>query len=284
MSGKGAVSKVRPTKAEPAPPSVRPVLVAASSVEESTPTKKVVLAPAAGVRGLRPSLEAWQRIARPLRAGQGIRVVVYGITGKGKTTGLKEFLEFITREGLIDLVFVHDVKLREPQYEGEIIHEARDVYTSELAPDTWPAVRVLRKRNLDHMPSVDAAARVTLESADEGVQTMLLVDEFQRAIDEDVPGGFMKGSCNRIASEGRGIGASLIAVKQLPQFMPTGVRSQSDLVFFGVAGDGVTHLVDEKVVDARMGVVLSQLRVGQFVVKPCEGDFDGQVFQVPAPR
>jgi DNA helicase HerA-like ATPase len=244
----------------------------------------VVSPPAPRLGGVRPSLEAWQRIARPLRAGQGIRLVVYGITGKGKTTGLKEFLDFITGEGLVDLVFVHDVKLREPQYEGRIIHEARDVYTPEHAPDAFPDVVVLRKRNLDHMPSVDGAARVTLESADQGVQTMLLVDEFQRALDEDVAGGFAKGSCNRIASEGRGIGASLVAVKQLPQFMPTGVRSQSDLVFFGVAGDGVTHLVDEKVVDARMGAVLSQLRIGQFVYKPCEGDFDGQVFQVPAPR
>lgn len=236
------------------------------------------------VRSVRPSVEAWQRIARPLRAGQGIRLVVYGITGKGKTTGLKEFLEYVKREGLIDLVFIHDVKFRDrQQYEGDVIHEARDVYTAEHAPDSFPAVRVLRKRNLDHMPSVDQAARVTLESADQGVRTMLIVDEFSRAIEEDVAGGFAKGSCNRIACEGLGIGASLIALKQLPQFMPTPIRSQSDLVFFGVGSDGVTHLVDEKVLNARMGAVVAGLQVGQFVYKPCEGNFDEHVHQVPAP-
>src|SRR5262249_40667937 len=150
--------------------------------------------PPARAGSVRPAREAWRRIAAPLRSRKGVRLVVYGITGKGKTTGVKDLLAFLMNEQLVDLILVHDVKFRDrQQYEGQVIHEPRDVFTVEHAPEEFPAVRVLRKRGLDHMPSVDAAARVTLESADQGVRTMLVVDEFSRAIEEDLDGGFVKG-------------------------------------------------------------------------------------------
>lgn len=290
MSGKNAVSKVRAPKAGDQHATVRPLLVASSGAEKPRPPATVAPAAAPRVGGVRPALEAWRRIAAPLRSRKGIRLVVYGITGKGKTTGVKDLLAYLQREHLVDLVLVHDVKFKDrQQYDGDVIHEARDVYTPEHAPEQFPAVRVLRKRGLDHMPSVDQSARVTLESADQGVTTMLLVDEFSRAIEEEIVSDdgktlpFTKGSVNRIACEGLGLGASLVALKQLPQFMPTSVRAQSELVFFGLPGDGVTHLVDEKTVDHRMGALILKLRVGQFIYKPCEGEFDGHVYQVPAP-
>jgi hypothetical protein len=258
--------------------------MAARSLEKQTPSTAVAQPGPVSVGRVRPAIEAWAKLAEPLRERKGIRVVVYGITGKGKTTGLIQFLAYVVGEGLIDLVLIHDVKFRErQQYAGAVLHEARDVFTVEHAPQAFPATVVLRKRGLDHMPSVEAAARVTLESADQGIRTMFVVDEFARALDEDIQGGFRKGSTNRIACEGFGLGASLIGVKQLPQFMPSEVRAQSELVLFGLAGDGLTHLVDEKVVTPKMAEMVARLPRGQFMVKPAEGEPDGIVYQVPPP-
>lgn len=187
-------------------------------------------------------------------------------------------------ERLLDLAIIHDVKFRDQQqYEGQVIHDARDVFTEAGAPESFPAARVLRKRGLDHMPSVDGAARVTLEAANDKIRTALIVDEFSRALEEDIPGGMNKGSCNRIACEGLGIGASLIALKQLPQYMTPSIRSQADLVIFGTSGDGVTFFADEKILPKKYAELAGRLDVGQFIVKPCEGDIDGHVYQVPAP-
>jgi hypothetical protein len=276
------VPKVRPKEAPPNA-SVRAARVAPRRLEEPRPATQVAPARQAAL-AVRPASEAWEKLAAPLREGKGQRIVVYGITGKGKTTGVKQFLAYLHAENLIDLVLVHDVKFRDKvQYEGKVIFDARAIYTAEGAPQTFPASFVLRKRGLDHMPSVDTAARVVMESANEGIRSMLLVDEFARAIEEDIPGGFRKGSTNRIACEGYGLGASLIAIKQLPQFMPTEVRTQSELVLFGMGGDGLTHLVDEKAVSPKMAETIHRLGVGHFVIKPAEGDPDGLVYKVPPP-
>jgi hypothetical protein len=279
---------MRPTKA-PTHAALQPSRVAARRVAKPVTTKALAATGPVSVASVRPASEAFAKLAAPLAEKKGQRIVVYGITGKGKTTGVTQFLAYIAGRQLIDLIIIHDVKFRErQQYEGAVIHEARDIYTVEHAPTAFPATVVLRKRNLDHMPSVEGAARVTLESADQGIRTMLVVDEFARALEEEiiidgktVP--FRKGSANRIACEGFGLGASLIAIKQLPQFMPSEVRAQSELVLFGLAGDGLTHLVDERVAKPEMAEKLGKLERGQFMIKPAEGAPDGIVYEVPPP-
>lgn len=258
--------------------------VADRRLEKPAPATALAPASEGSLGRVRAASEAWAKLAAPLREGKGIRLTVYGITGRGKTTGVIDFLHYVVTEGLIDLVIIHDVKFREnKQYAGAVVHDARLIYTTEHAPKAFPATVVLRKRGLDHMPSVEESARVVLESADQGLRSMLVVDEFARALDEDIPGGFRKGSVNRIACEGYGLGASLIAIKQLPQFMPSEVRAQSELLLFGMAGDGLTHLVDEKAVTPPLATKITRLERGQFVIKPAEGEPDGIAYQVPAP-
>jgi hypothetical protein len=283
LSGARAVSEVRSHKKK-VDAALQPARVAPSRVEEPPPPAAVARPSSSSFGNVRPAREAWELLAAPLRERKGIRLTIYGITGKGKTTGLKDFLRYVEVEQLVDLTIIHDVKFRElQQYDGPVIHEGRDLYTPEHAPTRYPATAVLRKRGLDHMPSVDAAARVALESADQGLRTMLVVDEFARALEEDIPGGFRKGSTNRIACEGFGLGASLVAVKQLPQFMPSEVRAQSELLLFGLGGDGLTHLVDERVVDPKMATLVGRLERGHFVIKPSEGAWSEHVYKVPPP-
>lgn len=225
----------------------------------------------------RPASEAWAKIADPLRRRKGIRVLFFGVTTKGKTHGVADFLEYVVERNLIEIVLIHDVKKPEPQYAGEIIHQATDIYSDP--PAAFPAQRVLRRRGLDHMPSVDAAARVALEGGYEKITTMLVIDEFSRALTDG--GKWDAPNAERVWCEGADFGVSGIATKQLPQYTPTTATAQSDLVIFGQNGKGASFFVDEDFIPAAAGELLTRLPQRQFILVPYEGDFDGTVYEVP---
>jgi hypothetical protein len=233
------------------------------------------------LRSVQPAERAWRKIAAPLRERLGVRVLFFGITGSGKTTGVKDFLRYLAREHLVELTLIHDVKKPLPQYEGEVIHEAREIYEADKTPESYPATRVLRRRGLDHMPSVEGAARVTMECGYNDVATMLVVDEFQRGLTDG--GKFESASLRRIFCEGYGLHASIVATKQLPQFVPTEATGQSAKVYFRLTREGTNFLADEKKIPKDQAEILTGLDVGQFTLVPEEGDFDGMVYQVPPP-
>jgi hypothetical protein len=230
-------------------------------------------------RELRPASEAWAKIAAPLDAKLGGRVLFFGITGSGKTTGVKNYLAYVVGRNLVDVVLIHDVKKPEPQYEGLVIHDAREIYSAP--PETFPAVRVLRRRNLDHMPSVETAARVTMECGYQEIPTLLVVDELQRGLTDG--GKFASPSLRRIFCEGYGLHASVIGTKQLPQNVPTEATGQSAKVYFKGTAEGLNFLLDERKVTREHADAIAGLSVGEFTLAPEEGDFDGVIYQVPAP-
>ncbi len=281
MSAKERVSRLRKAKG----PTVAPLRLSPPDARRQNGARSRAEVPSEGqpsvrrLRETRPAKGAWERICEPLRQRKGIRVLFYGITGKGKTHGIADLLDFILDQRLLELVIIHDVKLPEIQYRGEVIYEATTLLTPEGAPEEFPAVRILRKRNLDHMPSVETAARVTLESGYNDISTGLVVDEFQRALTDG--GKFESPSVKRIFCEGLGMHASIIASKQLPQYTPTEASGQSTVVYFGLNGEGANFLADEKKITQDMRDVIRGLTVTQFVYVPQEGDWDGFVYEVP---
>lgn len=281
MSAKARVSRLRKAKGT----TVAPLRLSPTDARGKDGARPRTSVPPASdpsvrrVRETRPAQGAWERISEPLRQRKGIRVLFYGITGKGKTHGIADLLDFILREGLLELVIIHDVKLPEIQYRGEVIYEATTLLSAEGAPEEFPAVRVLRKRNIDHMPSVEAAARVTLESGYNGIATCFVIDEFQRALTDG--GKFESPSTKRIFCEGLGMHASIIASKQLPQYTPTEASGQGTIVYFGLNGEGANFLYDERKVTQEMRDLIRTLAVTQFIYVPQEGDWDGMVYEVP---
>lgn len=245
------------------------------------PAASEALSRASSARGreLRPADEAWAVLAAPLTEREGIRVLFIGVTHKGKTTAVKHFLRFIAERNLVDLVLVHDLKKPLPQYEGQVIHDARHVYTSP--PETWPAVRVLRRRDLDHLPTVENAARVTIEAGYNDVRTMLVVDELQRGLTDG--GKFESPSLRRVYCEGAGLHASVVATKQLPQNIPTEATGQSARVYLGSNREGINYLLDERKIDRQQAEIIESLTVGEFIFFPQEGNCDGLVYKVPPP-
>lgn len=183
----------------------------------------------------------------------------------------------MVQRNLIEIVLIHDVKKPEPQYDGEIIHQATAIY--DEPPTAYPAIRVMRRRGLDHMPSVDGAARVALESGYEKITTMLVIDEFSRALTDG--GKWDAPNAERVWCEGADFGVSGIATKQLPQYTPTTATAQSDLVIFGQNGKGASFFVDEDFIPPAAADILTRLPQRQFILVPYEGDFDGTVYEVP---
>lgn len=254
-------------------------LVPPDRVQPEPPRSRTPVPTPAAPRGgeVRPAREAWARIAEPLSRRKGIRVLFFGITTKGKSHGVADFLDYVVDRNLVEIVLIHDVKKPTPQYTGEVLHEAGEIY--KHPPEAYPARRVLRRRSLDHLPSVEGAARVTLESAYEGISSMLVIDEFSRALNDS--GKWAAPSAERIWSEGADFGASGIATKQLPQYTPTSALAQSDLVIFGLNGKGASYLAAEDYIPAAGGELVARLDQRRFILVPAEGDFDGHVYEVP---
>jgi hypothetical protein len=259
-----------------------PDVAARAPLPPAAPPAK--LAPVSIVLGKRPAAEAWAQIAAPLAEHLGERVLFEGMTGSGKTTGIKDYLRFIEERKLADLIIIHDVKKSEKQYEGVIIGEAREIKPEELAAgieSAAPVVRILRRRNLDHMPSVEDAARVTLERGYEGIDSIFVIDEFQRALTDG--GKFESPSVRRLFCEGLGLHASIIAGKQMPQFTPTEATGQSAKIRFRMMREATNYLVDDKKISKEIADVIVGLPTGSFLLFPEERDFDGYIYEVPPP-
>lgn len=261
-------------------PVVRDAPARALRKAPSTPVAAPAPARIHSLRTVRPAAAAWEILAEPLRRKEGIRVGALGITGTGKTTGILAFLAYLQAEKLIDLVLIHDVKLPVPQYGGQIIHDAEDV--RRAPPENYPAVRVLRRLNLDHMPSVQEAAAFTRAASYEGIPTILVVDEFGRAVS---PHGrtFTAPAIAELLSEGRALGASLIWSIQIPQRAPTEAYDQSQIKLYRCGTKSLAYLVDQHVVDQAAADLIAGLQRGQFVLCSTETDFDGVIYEVPAP-
>jgi len=278
------VQRLRPAEDAPARGKVSPLRVAAPRVEGAEADAEASSQEVAGVgkvRGhLQPASSAWKKITAALRSGQGFRVGFLGVSGSGKTTSAVDLLRFLEAERLASVVIVHDVKLPRPQFEGRIEHEADAVIARP--PEEYPATIVLRRKGIDHVPSVERAARVTLHASYSGVPTVLVLDELSHATTAQGK-EFTAPSVERIISEGRGIGASIVWLVQLPQRVPTSAYDQSWIVLHRSGRKVLRYLVDAKILDNAAADTVARLPVGQFVLATAEEDFDGQIYETPAP-
>lgn len=271
---------LRPTETNDARKALRVVRSPPTGPDGAPPDAPLPPPAPARLAKLRSASDAWVTLAAPLRAGSGIRVGALGVTGKGKTTAIIQFLQYLKDEGLISLVLIHDIKLPTIQYPHDrVAYEATAVISNP--PTVYPCQVVLRRRELQHTPSVDLAARVTNHASYNGVRTMLVVDEFHRAL---TPAGreFTAPAVGETLSEGRAIGASLLWTTQLPQRVPPTAYDQSQIILFGCGAKACAYLVSANVIDEKTAAVVAALAVGQFIIVS-EGEWDGSVYEVPPP-
>lgn len=260
-----------------------PVLRPPTPRHDVAPAGSALARPAPTVgRHLRtlPADVAWARLAEPLTHGEGIRVGALGVTGAGKTTSLAAFAAYLMQEQLVYVMLIHDIKLPRPQYPGLVAHDGNDVLRTP--PTAYPHSLVLRRRAMDHTPSVEEAAQVTKKIAYGGVPAALLIDELSKATS---PAGreFTAPTVAELFTEGRGYGASLLWSAQLPQRVPTLAYDLSRVLLHRSGTKVLSYMLDQRVIDPATANVVSQLETGDFVVVSSEDDFSGEIFQTPAP-
>jgi hypothetical protein len=253
---------------------------AAAGSKDAAARPALARAPTGAKRALerRPAAVAWEKLAAPRRARQGIRVGALGVSGAGKTTGVIEFVDYVAE--LVDVTLIYDIKEPQPQYRGQVVHEADIVLNPP--PEGFAEPLVLRRRSFDHEPSIESAGRVTLQASYDGVPTLLVIDELAKAVS---PKGlsFTSPSVQRLLSEGRALGASLVWTTQLPQRTPIEAFDQSQLLLFQCGMKALGYLTTQNVIDQRTADVVGTLAVGEFVIVSSGDDFDGVIYQVPPP-
>lgn len=275
------LSRLRPTENRQGDqvPTVRAAAASIQGADEAPPLSRPTSTRISPVRTL-PADLAWEKLAAPLDRGEGIRIGAIGITGSGKTTSIIAFIRYLIETHRIHLIIVHDIKNPAPQYEGTIEHEADSVLARP--PLQYPAVAVLRRRDIDHIPSVELAARVTKHASYNGVPTMLVVDEFKRACS---PSGreFEAPTIKELLSEGRAIGASLIWTTQIPQRVPGEAYDQSKVLIHRSGPKVTNYLTGQRIIEERAAGTVAQLRPGQFILGEAEDESDNAIYEVPPP-
>lgn len=282
--GTPPLSGLPATEANATPPALSLVRPDKSGAQAPSPHEKMAPAPKTrfvAVRSRRPASEAWQKLLAPLAAGEGIRIGPLGVSGSGKTTTIRNFIAAALATNAVHMVIVHDVKGPAAQYPGVVAHEADELIHNP--PKFWPALRVLRRRSLEHIPSVELAAKLTLHASYHAVPTMLVVDEFSRAT---TPAGreFVAPSVGLLLSEGRALRASLVWSAQIPQRVPPVAFDQSRILLHRQGPRAISYLVDQNVIDARTADTVSSLKTGEFIIAAADEDADEFIYVVPPPK
>ena len=241
-----------------------------------------------------PFLTLCQEITEPLRRGRGIRVLFLGKTGSGKSTAARALIDYIVDEQLVELVFIHDIKEPEPQYEGQVIAESSDVVgqgaTVAPADGKTPAVFVLRRSSREHKPSTETAARDVLDSGYAKISALLLVDEGKRILSPERR-VFLSTAIAELYSEGRALHASLIVCDTQPE-MPKEGFDQSRIVLCHLGRKSTGYLVDRRVIDEPTAAIVNNLHMAEdprgpglaeCILVDTEDDFDGRIFVIPKP-
>lgn len=229
-----------------------------------------------------PADLAWAELAAPIGDKEGIRIGCLGVSGSGKTTGLKAFLAYLIEQQLVAVVIIHDVKNPLPQYRGTRIAGEAEIVIRKPA-EVFPDVVVLRRRSIDHQPDLERAAQVTKHASYHGTPTVLVVDELSKALSQSGR-EFVCPTVQELLTEGRGFGASLLWSAQLPQRVPTVAYDMSRVLFFRCGRKVLNYLVDLKIVDLELAGVISRLPRGRFIIAGSEEEWNGVVYEVPPPK
>lgn len=263
------------------------------SLQGKAPPAKAPSSRARGGAAARHPFETLcEELVEPLRRGRGIRVLFLGKTGSGKSTAARFLIDYIVREELVEVVIVHDVKEPEPQYEGQVINESGEAIGpgATVEPSGKVAIFVLRRRDLDHDPSTETAARDVMTAGYNGTAAVLVVDEGKRILSPERK-VFLSDAVRRLYSEGRALRASIIVCDTQPE-MPKEGFDQSRIVLCHLGRKATGYLVDRRVIDEDAATVVNGLHMAEdprgpglaeCILADTEDDWDGRIFEIPRP-
>lgn len=214
-------------------------------------------------------------ISYSLAKREGLRLLVLGRSRRGKST----FMNFLNSM-LVDhvaAVFVHDAKYQVPQYR----HDHKVAALADLTEEHGGVIEIFG-RPMTATPN-DVAELVCALGL-QGVMTVCEIDEMANAVDGQRA---MKGgdSCplGFLYKQGGGMGASVVALAQLPLNVPQVALNGSDwVVLFQLSSGALRYVEDDCDLNDEAMRTVARLEPGQFILHERGGDdWDRTVYTVP---
>lgn len=201
------------------------------------------------------------------RDGEGFRHTVLGAPRYGKTYHLKEVVTAALDRDIVDVVFVHDCKRADVQYEGQVRGSVEDLVAIPLDPEGDPVI-VFHAQPACSVEAVSAFALARARSAK--LRSLVLVDELYQGLKArqvwDVPSG-SKSSTAEILREGSSQGVSYAATTQIPQALPTECIDLPDTVaIYHLDGRSLSYACDQLRLPKDAEQVIRGLKRGECVL------------------
>lgn len=238
-----------------------------------------------GAVGRRPAAEAWPELVRGIPRDAG-RWLFVGVTGSGKTTALRAFLD-ATKEKF-EVILVHDQKRADTEFPslGEVVHRIdldgileRAEKETEDYDVARPVILVVRGE------PVESLAALALTLGNLGVETLLVVGELSKAVTD---GGkeLTSPSLRIVLLEGRARHVSLAATTQMATRTPGVFFDNAKTIMFNPGRKAQGYLERNDVVGPDELAVLPGLAVmdqggvGEFIIAATDKDWDGRVYVI----
>jgi len=207
---------------------------------------------------------------------EGLRCLVMGNSRRGKSTGINCALR--TWQPKVDAILIHDAKYRVPQY----AHDAVIAHVGDFQPEHGG--KIVEVHSQPHVCDVDAVATFALDASLQRMRTMVVVDEWVRALDGRAFIGGSTSPIARVLSEGGGLGISLLGTIQIPQDAPPKLLQLCDWqMIFQMESTSVRYVQRDLSLSDAAVTAIETLQPGQFVLNERGGGgWDGKVYVVPA--
>jgi hypothetical protein len=224
--------------------------------------------------------------ASAVELGEGFRHGALGIPRYGKTYHLQEVVDQALERGICDVVFVHDVKKREVQYEGLVRADPADLRARPPEETDPPVVVFHPPAGAIEVVTLDSVSQLGWETVAAGTKTVLVADEVYAGLksrqtweDPEDPSRKGKSNTSRIFREGSSQGFSIGWTTQIPQSMPTEITDLSETIaLFHLEGRSASYAADTFRLPPEAVQLLSRLERGEFLLFSVFAGWDGKVY------
>lgn len=217
-------------------------------------------------------------IFAPLARGDGFRVGAIGAPGTGKTHFMRFVVDEAIRHAVVDIVFSHDVKGREPEFSGTLLHEVGEVAVKVAEAEQTRHLVFRGSPFADEPLDPEIVGRGAQSFARGGMRVLLNIGELDNCL-TDGGRSWKAPSVRWISSQGRKLGACLLWTTQQPKRTPDECFDQaSTVVFFRTAERSANYLSGTLLLPSDMVAVLPSLQDGHFVLWTPGQPWDGQIY------
>jgi len=227
----------------------------------------------------RPQSAAIDLIIDATPAGEGMRILDLGASGKGKTFFALRAVKELQRRRMCSTAIILDLKDPErPQYDGELVHsidEARRVLLEEQPPFLVCRPGI----------AADEAAQLAQDAAEAGEKVAFFADEMMPVLRLNKDTGeptaqvFAGPALTWLQLQGRGLGATSFLLVNLPRLVPgSALDNATAYVCFGMGGRSLEYSLDLRLIPRQAASIVAKLERGECCVFFPDREWDGIIY------